>query len=476
MSERDGRQHKPGPSPEPAKSTEQADFVPHAHGQDRSWPLTDPMRHVRYERQQAAMQIQRSLKVWRKEKSRGSSVSNQIPQGGGSPLTNETRHRMEQQLGADLSGAKIHTGADSAKAAAQMGARAFTVGNDVHFGSSEFAPGTKEGDRLLAHELTHVVQSHRSGVQRKAEEVDTVAAHAQPGTGPLDAGKAEDAHDSDGAHEHGPPEVSQPGDPAEKEADTVADHAADQLHGGSATQGHGPQTNQKAPKIGAKSAGPRIFRAAGDPKSVAELAAKLSGKALEAYQQMKELEQERTIDGICASAKVKQSDGTLNVVGAQSAFEARWLDPTQFASKKLLKDQAFKKKIDDALAAIKNSCDETDGTNRPGASLGDGTSETALSWEAEHGKPWKSKEGHYQKVPNYIGTIEAAVAELQSMQSKIKDATVLDQVTKAIDRGTKRVAKMKPSVDTWKNRVSLHPTVWKSDGDSKVQPGFPAIK
>ena len=42
--------------------------------------------------------------------------------------------------------------------------------HDVHFAAGQYAPGTKEGDRLLAHELTHVVQGQKSGVQRKAEK------------------------------------------------------------------------------------------------------------------------------------------------------------------------------------------------------------------------------------------------------------------------------------------------------------------
>jgi hypothetical protein len=423
-----------------------------------------------------------------------------IPEGGGSPIAPEIRARMEPQLGADLSHVKLHTGGESATAAERLGARAFTTGSDVHFGAGEFAPGTKEGDRLLAHELTHVVQGQRSGIQRKADhegEKHDAAADGKHGD------HEDGAHPKTGAHDgadHDDHEVSRPGDPAEKEADAVADKVTDKLHGGhgggqsAGGGGHEKQGKhqgapahddaagekkpgqEKAPAIGAKLSGKPIFRAAGDPKSVAELVPKLTGKALEAYNQMKELDQQRAIDGICSGAKVKQSDGTLNVPAAQAAFEGRWLDGTQFAAKKLLKDQAFKKKIDDALATIKNGCDETDGTNRPGASLGDGTSETALGWEAENGKPWKSAEGHYQKVPGYIGSIQAAVDLLSGEQSKITDATMLDQITKAIDRGQKRITKMNPSVETWKNRVTLHPAVWKSDGDSKIQPGFPKVK
>src|SRR5205814_9703109 len=91
-----------------------------------------------------------------------------IPESGGAALPSDLRTRMEPQLGADLSDVKVHTGGDSATAAEKLGARAFTTGRDGHFGACELSPGTKEGDRLIAHELTHAVQAQKSGVQRKA--------------------------------------------------------------------------------------------------------------------------------------------------------------------------------------------------------------------------------------------------------------------------------------------------------------------
>src|SRR5439155_20438463 len=133
-----------------------------------------------------------------------------IPESGGDPLPGEVRKKMEGGLGADLSSVRVHSGAESAGAAEQLGARAFTVGSDVHFGAREFAPGSKEGDRLLAHELTHVVQGQRSGIQRKA------APHAEQGQ-------------EEGSN--GAPDVSHPEDAAEKEADNVADGVTDKLHG-----------------------------------------------------------------------------------------------------------------------------------------------------------------------------------------------------------------------------------------------------
>lgn len=85
-----------------------------------------------------------------------------IPDTGRSPLATNVRARMEQKLGADLSSVRVHTSGESAAASDKLGARAFTTGTDVHFGAGEYAPGTKEGDRLIAHELTHAVQAQKS--------------------------------------------------------------------------------------------------------------------------------------------------------------------------------------------------------------------------------------------------------------------------------------------------------------------------
>src|SRR5262249_14407604 len=106
---------------------------------------------VREQRAAAASQIQRSLKAWRA--ANGAAGNAAIPKGPGQPLPATVRERMEPKLGADLSSVRVHTAGDSAKAARDLGARAFTVGEDVHFNAGEFQPGSKEGDKLLAHEL-----------------------------------------------------------------------------------------------------------------------------------------------------------------------------------------------------------------------------------------------------------------------------------------------------------------------------------
>ena len=77
---------------------------------------------------------------------------------GGSPLPEQVRQRMEAAMGHDFSHVRIHTGGAAHKASKDINAHAFTTGAHIYFGSGEFQPGTTRGDRLIAHELTHVIQ------------------------------------------------------------------------------------------------------------------------------------------------------------------------------------------------------------------------------------------------------------------------------------------------------------------------------
>ncbi len=81
----------------------------------------------------------------------------------GRPLDPSTRRFMEARFGHDFSRVRVHADGKAAVSAQAVNARAFTVGRDVVFGPGEYAPGSQEGQRLLAHELAHVVQQDRSG-------------------------------------------------------------------------------------------------------------------------------------------------------------------------------------------------------------------------------------------------------------------------------------------------------------------------
>lgn len=72
---------------------------------------------------------------------------------------------MESRFGRDLGQVRVHTDASAAESARRIDAAAYTVGDHVVFDSGRFAPHTTQGRRLLAHELTHVVQQGGGAVQ-----------------------------------------------------------------------------------------------------------------------------------------------------------------------------------------------------------------------------------------------------------------------------------------------------------------------
>lgn len=87
-----------------------------------------------------------------------STVSAGDSLGPGNPLPVDLRSELEPRLGYDLSSVRIHENETAAESARSINASAYTVGTNVVFGNNQFAPETSAGKRLLAHELTHVVQ------------------------------------------------------------------------------------------------------------------------------------------------------------------------------------------------------------------------------------------------------------------------------------------------------------------------------
>jgi hypothetical protein len=90
---------------------------------------------------------------------------------GGQPLEPGVRHFMEQRMDQDFSGVRIHRDAEAVQSARQLGALAYTVGPNIYFNSGQYEPQNFGGRRLLAHELTHVVQQGAAG---KATNIGTV--------------------------------------------------------------------------------------------------------------------------------------------------------------------------------------------------------------------------------------------------------------------------------------------------------------
>ncbi|MEM8674588.1 MAG: DUF4157 domain-containing protein [Cyanobacteria bacterium P01_G01_bin.67] len=86
------------------------------------------------------------------------SIVNEVLRSPGQPLPFNTKTFMESVFGHDFSHVKVHTDSKAAESAQAVNALAYTVGDSIVFGSGQYTPETSSGKRLLAHELTHVIQ------------------------------------------------------------------------------------------------------------------------------------------------------------------------------------------------------------------------------------------------------------------------------------------------------------------------------
>jgi hypothetical protein len=90
----------------------------------------------------------------------------------GTGLPDSLRDRFEHSLGTELSDVRLHTGDEAASASRDLGARAFAVGNDIHFGAGQYQPEDPFGAHLLAHEVAHTVQQ-RGGAHTAQTKLET---------------------------------------------------------------------------------------------------------------------------------------------------------------------------------------------------------------------------------------------------------------------------------------------------------------
>ena len=92
--------------------------------------------------------------------------------GNGRPLPESVRTSFEPRFGYDFSHVRVHTDGHAANLAKSLKARAFTVGHDIAFGSGEYAPESATGQKLLAHELTHVIQQNGETATLRNKGID----------------------------------------------------------------------------------------------------------------------------------------------------------------------------------------------------------------------------------------------------------------------------------------------------------------
>jgi outer membrane protein OmpA-like peptidoglycan-associated protein len=118
-------------------------------------------------RLQRAMEEEVQMKAEAGGSTAGPQLSSRIQNaaGKGRPLPGKTRAEMESAFGVGFGGVNVHTDAGAVQMNKELGAQAFTHGRDVYFNSGKYRPESSEGKRLLAHELTHVVQQGGGGLQ-----------------------------------------------------------------------------------------------------------------------------------------------------------------------------------------------------------------------------------------------------------------------------------------------------------------------
>ncbi|WP_373518861.1 DUF4157 domain-containing protein [Pricia sp.] len=116
-----------------------------------------------------------SLFLERKDKSENnfypeivSNLPDDVRASTGKPLDENQKKSYEPLYSHNFQDVRIHTDSNAEMASGLLNANAFTIGNDIYFSENKFRPGSKEGDRLIAHELTHVVQQ-KNGVSNTVQ-------------------------------------------------------------------------------------------------------------------------------------------------------------------------------------------------------------------------------------------------------------------------------------------------------------------
>jgi hypothetical protein len=161
----------------------------------------------------------------------------------GKPLDKSVKTLMESRFGEDFEDVRIHTDAEARDTAQHLNADAFTMQKDIFFAAGKYDPTSYRGKRLLAHELTHVVQQTR-------------------GLRPA----------------HATVSVGQPGDRYEQEADRIADQVASPNLSASEGKGNGPKDGTQV-RVQEKWRGPSVLvsRAASPAEAAKEASPKAAG-------------------------------------------------------------------------------------------------------------------------------------------------------------------------------------------------------
>ncbi len=257
----------------------------------------------------------------------GSAIATASSSSGQS-LPGDIQRKFETSLGADLSSVRVHTGGESQSAAHAVGAKAYTMGQDIHFGAGHYDPSSSAGEHLLAHEVAHTVQQ-QGGTSTRQNKL----------------------------------EVSGPQDAAEHEADQAADAM---VSGGQATINTSASVVARKP---ASSDADEMERQA----NISEKAEVANGPMAEAaMSSLQTVSQARA-----AMQKVVKANGNLNqrlsAQQAQLAEASSWSSEQANTQKNVTQTQGFIQQNEGVIATLQHIVDlgegnsQTDGQgNRPG--------------------------------------------------------------------------------------------------------------
>ena len=158
-----------------------ADQVMRMELTDSAAPARDTNQHDSHVQRKCA-ECEEEERVQRKSDGGGPPAAppivDEVLGSPGQPLDESTRSFFEPRFGRDFSGVRLHTDSRAAESASAVNALAYATSHHMVFGHGNYAPDTASGKRLLAHELTHVVQQGGAGHLRRSVPGSEGAARA----------------------------------------------------------------------------------------------------------------------------------------------------------------------------------------------------------------------------------------------------------------------------------------------------------
>jgi len=113
-----------------------------------------------------------SKKKYIPSKKESDSIKSNVKHGGkGKPLEPGLKSIMRSSFGPNVDDVRIHTDSRTEETVHEQGAQAFTMGKDIYFAEGKYHPSTQEGRRLLAHELTHIVQQKENQKKQAGDNI-----------------------------------------------------------------------------------------------------------------------------------------------------------------------------------------------------------------------------------------------------------------------------------------------------------------